>query len=187
MTSAATISRDHSEALFATPAIVADRRADGSIVLKSIVAVTRERALRRRLAGALGAAGAGRGFFSATAPASRCRGNRYLQGCAEAGSLGRSVDSGARAECRAAAGDPVRQQRRSCVVRTRRPACRRALGVDLAGLFADVAGFRQAQKHDRPARTRCDLRFRHQAVCRGTGGDRTAAFGGHRQQRRRRC
>ena len=36
MTSAATVSRDHSEALFATPAIVADRRADGSIVLKSL-------------------------------------------------------------------------------------------------------------------------------------------------------
>jgi feruloyl-CoA synthase len=36
MTSAATVSRDQSEALFAAPSIVADRRADGSIVLKSL-------------------------------------------------------------------------------------------------------------------------------------------------------
>ena len=35
MTSAAATRRDHSEALFATPSVVADRRADGSIVLKS--------------------------------------------------------------------------------------------------------------------------------------------------------
>src|SRR5882762_1923285 len=35
MTSAAATSRDPSEALFATPSVVADRRADGSIVLKS--------------------------------------------------------------------------------------------------------------------------------------------------------
>ena len=36
MTSAATVGRHQSETLFATPAIVADRRADGSIVLKSL-------------------------------------------------------------------------------------------------------------------------------------------------------
>ncbi|MEP6839935.1 MAG: AMP-binding protein, partial [Bradyrhizobium sp.] len=36
MTSAATVGRDHSESLFAAPSIVADRRADGSIVLKSL-------------------------------------------------------------------------------------------------------------------------------------------------------
>ena len=35
MTPAAATSRDQSETLFATPAIVADRRADGSIILKS--------------------------------------------------------------------------------------------------------------------------------------------------------
>jgi feruloyl-CoA synthase len=35
MTTAAVISRDNPETLFATPAIVADRRADGSIILKS--------------------------------------------------------------------------------------------------------------------------------------------------------
>src|ERR1700704_3083570 len=35
MTAAAVISCDNSEALFATPAIVADRRADGSIIMKS--------------------------------------------------------------------------------------------------------------------------------------------------------
>ncbi|SDI58058.1 MULTISPECIES: feruloyl-CoA synthase [Bradyrhizobium] len=37
MTSAAATSRDPSETLFATPSVVADRRADGSIVLKSTV------------------------------------------------------------------------------------------------------------------------------------------------------
>jgi len=35
MTTAATVSRDNPEALFAMPAIVADRRPDGSILLKS--------------------------------------------------------------------------------------------------------------------------------------------------------
>src|SRR6267154_5760199 len=35
MTAAAVISRDNPETLFATPAIVADRRADGSIIMKS--------------------------------------------------------------------------------------------------------------------------------------------------------
>src|SRR5215203_6585319 len=35
MTPAAALGRDRSETLFATPAIVADRRADGSIILKS--------------------------------------------------------------------------------------------------------------------------------------------------------
>jgi len=37
MTTAAAISRDDPASLFATPAVVADRRADGSIVLKSTV------------------------------------------------------------------------------------------------------------------------------------------------------
>ena len=47
--------------LFAKPAISADRRADGSIILKSTTPL-KESALRRRLAGALGAAGAGADF-----------------------------------------------------------------------------------------------------------------------------
>src|SRR5215208_1977342 len=37
MKPAAAISRDHPETLFATPSIVADRRADGSILLRSTV------------------------------------------------------------------------------------------------------------------------------------------------------
>jgi len=39
MTPAAALSRDRSETLFATPAITADRRADGSIILKSTTAL----------------------------------------------------------------------------------------------------------------------------------------------------
>ena len=75
----------------------------------------------------------------------------------------RGVDPRARAERRASAGDPVRQQRRARAVRARRPACRRALGCDLAGLFADVQGFRQAQEHDHAARARRDLCLRAQS------------------------
>ena len=39
MTTAAHPRRDHSETLFATPAISADRRADGSIIVKSTIAL----------------------------------------------------------------------------------------------------------------------------------------------------
>ena len=59
MTTAAATGRDQPDALFAKPAITADRRADGSIIVKSTVLLEAERALRRRLAGTLGAADAG--------------------------------------------------------------------------------------------------------------------------------
>ena len=101
--------------------------------------------------------------------------DRHLQRCVAAGALGGRLDSGARPERRASAGDPVRQQRRSRAVRARGPACRRALGRDLAGLFADVEGFRQAQEHDQrcssparsmsPAQSRSRRRLRRSSRC----------------------
>ena len=73
MMPAAATSRDQSETLFATPAIVAERRADGSIILKSTTPLR-----EARVASATGwSIGRGRpptGFFSATAPASMRRG-----------------------------------------------------------------------------------------------------------------
>ncbi len=103
--------------------------------------------------------------------------HRHLCRCVAAGPLGGGLDPGAGAERGTAAGDPVRQQRRPRAVRAGRPACRRALGGDLAGLFADVQGFRQAQGHDQAARARRDLRLRHKTVCGGAGGDCAAASG----------
>ena len=119
MTPAAATSSDHAETLFATPAIVADRRADGSIILKSTTPLQPERALRRRLAGALGAADAGEDLSRRARQCRRAMDDRHLQRCAAAGALGRRLDSGARAERRAPAGDPLRQQRRSRAVRAR--------------------------------------------------------------------
>ena len=112
-------------------------------------AAAARRALRRRLAGALGAADP-RQDLSRRSRQRRCAvDDRHVPGRVEAGALGRRLDSRARPERRASAGDPVRQQRRARAVRAGGPACRRALGGDLAGLFADVQGFRQAQEHDR--------------------------------------
>ena len=49
-----------------------------------------------------------------------------------------------RAVARAADRDPVRQRHRACAARPRRDVCRHSVCADLAGLFADLAGFRQA-------------------------------------------
>ena len=71
----AAASGDNSRNLFATPAIVADRRADGSILLKSTMPLQ-----PARVASATGwSIGRGRrrtGFFSAIAPAPMRRGRR---------------------------------------------------------------------------------------------------------------
>ena len=175
MTSAAAASRENSDTLFATPEIVADRRADGSIWLKSTAPLQAACALRRRLAGALGAADAGQGFSRRARQRRRAVDDGQLPRRAAAGALGGQLDPGARLERAASAGDSLRQQRRSCAVRAGGDACRRARGGDLAGLFAGVEGFRQAQEHDRAARSRRDLCVRHKTVRGGAGGDQAAA------------
>ena len=140
MTPAAAISRDHPDTLFATPSIVADRRADGSIMLRSTVPLERQRALRRRLAGALGARDAGADFPRRARQCRRAMDHGHLQGRARNRAVGRGLDSGARAERGPSACHPLRQQHRSRAVGAGGDACRRALGRDLAGLFADVQG-----------------------------------------------
>ena len=174
MTSAAAISRDHPETLFATPSIVADRRADGSICC--------DRPCRSATARAASATGwsIGRarrrsGFFSASAAMPTRRGPRSLTGMRSKRPVGCGLDSGARAERGPSPRHSRRQQRRSRAVGAGGDACRRALGRDLAGLFADVPGLRQAQEHDRPAGARRDLCFRHKAVRGGTRRDQAAA------------
>ena len=185
MNSAVATSRDHSEILFATPAIVADRRADGSIILKSTMPL---RECTRCVGDWLehwARQTPDRIFLGDRAAIDDRLEHRHLQGRVATGTRRRCLDSGAGAERRTSAGDPVGQQRRSCAVRARRPARRRALGGDLAGLFADVAGFRQAQEHGHAAWARRDLCFRHKAVRGGALGDQAAAFGCDRQRRRR--
>ena len=182
----AAASGDNSRKLFATPAIVADRRADGSILVRSTVPL-------QPGARCIGdwlehwARQAPDRIFLADRAERRCAvDDGHLQGRLAAGALGSRLDPRARAERRASAGDPVRQQRRARAVRARGPACRRAIGRDLAGLFADVQRFRQAQEHGQAARARRDLCFRHKTVCGGAGGDQAAAFGHDRQRQRRR-
>ena len=68
--------------------------------------------------------------------------------CARRWTAARSHRRGAaatRALARAADRDPVRQRHRARAHRPRRHVCRHPLCAGLAGLFADLAGFRQAQ------------------------------------------
>ena len=182
----AAASRDRSEKLFATPAIVADRRADGSIIVKSTTPLQPAARCIGDWLEHWARQAPDRIFLADRASADAPWTTVTYKDALQAGPLGGGLDPRARAERRASAGDPVRQQRRARAVRARRPACRRALGRDLAGLFADVQGFRQAQEHDHAARARRDLCFRHQAVRGGAGGDPAAAFGHDRQRRCRR-
>ena len=75
MMPAAAPSRDQSETLFATPAIIADRRADGSIILKSTMPL-REPRVASVIGWSIGRGRRPTGYFSATAPASMRRGQR---------------------------------------------------------------------------------------------------------------
>ena len=95
----AAANRDHPAKLFATPAIVAERRADGSIWLKSTTPLQPERALHRRLAGALGAASAAADLSRGAFERERAMVDRHLQGRLAAGALGGRLDprAGARA------------------------------------------------------------------------------------------
>ena len=182
----AAASGDDSRSLFATPAIVADRRADGSILVRSTAPLQ---------------------------PAARCIGDWlehwarqaperiFLADRASADAPWTTVtykDALQQVRCGAAwiLAQGLSAERPLVILSDNsvehalfalaRPACRRAVGGDLAGLFADVQGFRQAQEHDRAARARRDLCLRHKAVCGGAGGDPAAAFGDDRQRQRRR-
>src|SRR5882724_2994210 len=142
--------RDPAETLFAKPAISADRRADGSIILKSTTPLKESARC----------VGDWLEHWARLTPqriflADRASAGAPWQTVSYADAL-RQVRAGPERET--AAGDPVRQQRRSCAVRAGGPACRRALGGDLAGVFADVQRLRQAQGHDPTARARRDLR-----------------------------
>ena len=182
----AAASGDNSRNLFATPAIVADRRADGSIVVRSTVPLQ---------------------------PGARCIGDWlehwarqaperiFLADRASADAPWTTVTyQDALQQVRAAAAWILAQglsAERPLVILSDN-SVEHALfalaaqhvgvpvGRDLAGLFADVQGFRQAQEHDHAARARRDLCFRHKAVCGGAGGDQAAAFGDDRQRQRRR-
>jgi hypothetical protein len=111
--------------------------------------------------------------------------DRQLSRRAAAGTFGGRLDPRAGLERRTSVGHSLRQQHRSCAVRARGHARRRARRRDLAGLFADVGGFRQAQEHDQAAGARRDLCFEPEAIHRGARSDQAAAFGNDRVRRRR--
>ena len=175
-----------SETLFATPAIVADRRADGSIILKSSEPLQPARALCRRLAGALGAADAG-ADLPWRARQRRCAWTTvtYRDALRQVRSIAAWILA-QRLSAERPLVHPLRQQRRSRAVCAGGDACRRALGGDLAGLFADVEDFDKLKSMIGAARARRDLCLRHKAVRGGACGDQAAAFGDHRQRQRRR-
>ena len=114
-------------------------------------AAWRQRALRRGLAGALGAANAGQDLSRRAGEPRRTVDHGHLQGRVAGRAIGRRLDSVAEDERKTSARHPQRQQRRSRAVCAGGDACRRTVGRDIAGLFADVPGFRQAQRHDQPA------------------------------------
>src|SRR5687768_1046867 len=117
------------------------------------------RPLRHRVAGALVGPGA---------RARVSRGEEYA-GNLEENDLSRGLRRGAahrpgaarpRPGRRKAARHPVRQQRRARPARARRDARGRAGGAGLAGVFADVEGFRQAEIHLRAGAPRPGVRGR---------------------------
>ena len=185
MTPAAAISRDHPDTLFATPSIVADRRADGSILLRSTVPLGDSARCVGDWLEHWARATPERIFLGERGNADAAMDHRHLQGCAQNRAVGRGLDSGARAERGPSPCHSRRQQRRSRAVGAGGDACRRALGRDLAGLFADVPGLRQAEEHDRPAASPARSMFPAQSRSRRRSRDQAAASGENRQRQRR--
>ena len=179
---------DHPEILFAKPTISADRRTDGSIILKSTTPLQRRRAVRRRLARTLGAADAGADF--PRRPRQRRR--------AVVGPSPMPTRCG-------------RSARRPAWILAQRLSAERPL-VILSDNSVDHALFALAAQHvrralggDLPAYSLMSRDFDKlkgmikllgpgaifvsstKTVCGGAGGDCAAAFGPYRQQRRRGC
>jgi len=84
----------------------------------------------------------------------------------------RAGTAGSQARPGAAGRDPFRQQHRPRAARARRHARRHPGGADLAGVLADVEGFRQAQVHLRAAAARAGVRRRCGEIQAGAGGGR---------------
>ena len=187
MTPAAATSRDQSETLFATPAIVAERRADGSIILKSTTPL-REGA--------------------------RCVGDwleHWARQTPERIFLGdrASVDApwttvtyqDALQQVRSAAAWILAQglsAERPLVILSDNSVdhalfALAALHVGVPSAAISPAYSLMSKDFDKlksmisAARARRDLCFRHEAVRGGAGGDQAAAFGHDRQRQRRRC
>ena len=186
MTSAAA-SRDRSETLFATPAIVADRRADGSIILKSTDAVAPARA-----ASATGWS-IGRG---------RRRSRIFLGDRASVDAPWTTVTySDALQQVRSAAAWILAQglsAERPLVILSDNSVdhalfalAAQHVGVPSAAISPAYSlmskDFDKLKSMISAARARRDLCLRHKAVRGGACRDQAAAFGHDRQRQRRRC
>ena len=167
---------------FAPAAVVSEKRSDGSILLRC----PRSLGPYARCIGEYlehwAQAAPDRVFLAerqraGLAPGYLCRG------------IGRSAGhwcqpAGAKAFCRQAAGDPVRQQCQSRPADAGGHARRRAGGAGVAGLFRDVAGSPQAAVHPRSAQSRFDLRLRWRQIRAGdAGGGHARCAAGDRQRR----
>ena len=139
-----------------------ERRPDGTIHLKSPHALAPYPAkLTERLE--YWAATAPERIFLAQRDASRRLAQAHLCRDPGAGPPHRRGAAATRAFARAADRDPVRQRHRACADRPRRHVCRRPLRADLAGLFAHLAGFRQAALDHRAAHAGSRLHRRRRA------------------------
>jgi hypothetical protein len=135
----AAVRRDNSVSLFAVPAIIAERRSDGSTIVRSTTP----------LKPAARCIGDWLEHWARTAPDRIFLGERtgdvpwttvtYREALKQVRSI--AAWALARAERRPSACRSFRQQRRSRAARAWRHACRRARCGDLAGLFAGVQGF----------------------------------------------
>ena len=134
---------------FAAPRVELEKRADGSMLLRSPQKLRALRALRHRVAGAVVGQGAG-----ARVPR-RAQRRRLAQADLprdlRRGAAHRARRCSTRPRRRQAGRDPLGQQHRPRAARARRDARRHSGRADLAGVFADVEGLRQAEVHLRAA------------------------------------
>ncbi len=96
MTTAAATRRENSGMLFATPEIIADRRADGTIWLKSTAPLQPHARCVGDWLEHWARQDAGEDFSRRAREGRRALDDGHLQGRAAAGALGRRLDSGAR-------------------------------------------------------------------------------------------
>mgnify|MGYP003693776773 CR=1 FL=1 len=114
---------DHPEILFAKPTISADRRTDGSIILKSTTPLKEGARCVGHWLEHWARQTPERIFLGDRASADMPWRTVTLCRRVAAGPLGGGLDPGAAPERGTSAGDPCRQQRRSCAVRPGRAAC----------------------------------------------------------------
>ena len=163
---------------------VLDRRADGSIIVRSSQDLGRYHATLSEPLGHWAKAAPDR-VFLAQRDAQRQLAQADLRAGVRPGEAHRRRAAAARAVARQADRDPVRQRHRACAAGLGGDACRHSLCAGVAGLFADVERLRQAAHDHRIADARHGVCRRRRRFRQGdrrlragdvrTGGDAKSA------------